>query len=275
MDSSDIVSEAEEILFSPLTISGYYLSGIVYFLLPVAAFLVMRRYGAARLYPVITGAIVYFLSTRLCDMSVTLLLASAPYERKAAAAVELMGFFEEPARWLAMKYPITDIKKPNAAICYGIGHGGLECWIRGVQKFQVAGYGQKLRNEGIEAFISGKSAEKASEITERLRSFADNGFFMSLLDSVHSAAAFGVHIALSLLIFRKVIKGDMQKRWLVLAIVLHVGLNETAGIAQFLGGALTSDIAGIIFCVFIIVLVYKKTDGRQVIDDIVCPIERI
>ena len=51
MDSSEVISEAGEILFSPLTISGYYLSGIVYLLLPVAAFLVMRRYGAARLYP--------------------------------------------------------------------------------------------------------------------------------------------------------------------------------------------------------------------------------
>lgn len=275
MDSSEVIAEAKEILFSPLTISGYYLSGIVYFLLPVAAFLVMRRYGAARLYPVITGAIVYFLSTRLCDMSVMLMFASAPYAQKAAAAVELVGLFEEPGRWLAMKYPITDIWKPNAAICYGIGHGGLECWIRGVQKFQVAGYGQKLHSEGIEAFISGKSAEKAAEITERLRGFAENGFFMSLLDSVHSAAAFGVHIALSLLIFRKVITGDMQKRWLILAIVLHVGLNETAGIAQLFGGALTSDIAGIIFCVFIIGLVYKKTDGRQIINDIVYPMESI
>ena len=275
MDSSEVISEAEEILFSPLTISGYYLSGIVYLLLPVAAFLVMRRYGAARLYPVIIGVIVYFLSTRLCDISVMLFFASAPYAQKAAAALELVGLFEEPARWLAMKYPITDIRKPSAAICYGIGHGGLECWIRSVQKFQVAGYGQKLSREGISAFILGKPAEKAAEITERLRGFADNNFLMSLLDSVHSAAAFGVHIALSLLIFRKVITGDMQKRWLVLAIVLHTGLNELAGISQILGETLTSDIVGIICCAFIIAIVYKKADGREVINDIVYPMDNI
>ena len=63
-----LLSEPQEVLLSGSAQFGYFLSGIVYFLLPAAAFLMLKKYGAAKIYPVIVGAIVYFLAVRFSDL---------------------------------------------------------------------------------------------------------------------------------------------------------------------------------------------------------------
>ena len=51
-----------ELVFTDGTLAGYFLSGVVYFLLPVAAFFLMKRIGAASIWQVLFGAAFYFLS---------------------------------------------------------------------------------------------------------------------------------------------------------------------------------------------------------------------
>ncbi len=58
-------SQTQQIVFTGSVLSGYFLSGVVYILLPIAAYLLMMHRKAARFYPVVTGVIVYFICRTL------------------------------------------------------------------------------------------------------------------------------------------------------------------------------------------------------------------
>ncbi len=257
----------QTITFSGGCLAGYLLSGIVYILLPAAAFLLMKKYSRARIFPVITGMTVYFLSTRLADLAAHIAGSSLSYANRAVIAAELVCFTEEAGRWLAMRYPVTDIKDTSSAVCLGIGHAGLECWIRGIQKFRIYQYGLDINRKGTESFVSGKAAS----VTEQLRSFAERPLGISILDSVESISVFGVHIALSLLIFKKLKSCGSEKRWLILAVFLHYTVNFSGWLTSLTGNMLISDIIGISCQAGVIAVVFRFISIRECADEIRYP----
>ena len=251
---------------------GYGMTTAVYLLLPCAAFLLMLRYHAARIYPVIVGAIIWFVSVRLCDLTVSVLLLRVPFALKTVYAAEAVAFFEESGRWLAMKCPLTDIRKPADAVCYGIGHAGAECLSRAIGTFRIIGIGQTMNSSGIQAFLSDSSPEQAAEITQTLQYYADGTLFSGILDSCCAVTNFGVHLALSLLIFRKIREYNIKRRWLLLAILLHLLLNAVTWLASFSGRAWVVSLTGIAAGICIIALIMRITDGRSLMDDIRYPL---
>ena len=247
-------SQTQQIVFTGSVLSGYFLSGVVYILLPIAAYLLMMHRKAARFYPVVTGVIVYFIAERFSALFASLFGASQGFMSKTVIAAEIICYLEETGRYFAMKYPVTDIKSTNAAVCYGIGHAGLECFIRAYQKFQIYSYGQRLNSKGLDSFISGKSAEKADSMTRQLQTYADHSLFLSIVDSLGSIVTFGVQISLSLLIFKKI---HYEKRWLLLAILLHLFVNFAVWLASFTDDPLFTDFIGIIAGGAVIAIVFR------------------
>ena len=227
-------------VFSGSTTLGYFILGAFYILLPVTAWLVLKKAGTASVWPVAVGAVVYFLTTRLSDLSACVIGASGDLAYKAAVSAELVCVFEEVGRYLAMRYPVANIKTMNSAVCYGIGHAGLECWIRGFGSLKIMSYGSR----SLDSFTAGKTPEKAAQITERLAELADHPLYMSLLDCICALSVFGVHIALSLLIFTK-IKDTGLLRWLLAAIGLHYFVNCSGWLASFAEIPLVRDLVGI------------------------------
>jgi uncharacterized membrane protein YhfC len=262
---------AQEVYFSDSTLLGYGITGAVYIMLPVLAFYIMHRYNAARLWHVIVGVVTYFISTRLSDACVLLTLSSASAAQKQVAAAELVGVFEETGRFLAMRFALSDIHSPRGAVCYGIGHAGLECWIRGVQRFQLIGYGREIDRVGIAEFLSGVTPERAAELTEVYRRYAEKNIFFSFLDQLTAVTGFGVHIALSLLIYKKLIADHPRFRWLAAAIGLHYALNAVSYVASLSGSLLLTGLAVLACGVGIIALVYRLINGREVADEILYP----
>ena len=267
------MTDAEDIFFSGGTMFGYWLTAVMYMVLPVIAYFIMKACGAARLLPVIAGVVMYFIAVKLCDLTVWIALFSAPFSVKQAAAVELVCIFEETARWLAMKYPLFNIKSSAAAVCYGIGHAGMECWMRGGSTFKLIGIGSRLNSDGINSFISGKTPEKAEETLKELQRLADKGIITSIAGSVEIMSNFGFHIALSVLIFKKMYEPNFKKRWLLLAIGLHYALNCISWAVSFSGSQLITSIVGIISGAAIIALVWRIIDGRNVVDEILYPLD--
>ena len=271
MNEAAVLTDAQEMVFSAGTLLGYGITGVLYILLPIIAFLLMYKYKAARIFPVFIGILVYFLSTKMCDLSVWIFFSSVPYAVKAALSVEFVGIFEETGRWLAIKYPVFNLKTAEKAICCGIGHAGLECWIRGVQSFKLINIGQELNLRGLSAFNEGKTKIQAEEITRQLSSYANRNLFISLLDSVNIITNFGMHIALTLFIFRRLQKDSRDKKCLILAILLHAAHNEISGLASLSGSMIISSLISIATGIAVIVFVMKKIDGRAIIDDIIYP----
>ncbi|MBR1824667.1 MAG: YhfC family intramembrane metalloprotease [Ruminococcus sp.] len=157
-----------------------------------------------------------------------------------------------------MKYPLTNIKTESAAVCYGIGHAGLECFIRGAQTFKIIGYRQKLNSFGLSSFTEGKSPEQAEAIVGQLSRFAEKSLIVSIFDIISIATDFGVHIALSLLIFSK-IQEQKPLKWLGLAILLHYALNAVSAVTSMSGSLLFTKTAVIIVGCGIITLICKLT----------------
>lgn len=260
-----VPSQSQQIVFTSSTLFGYFLSGVVYILLPIAAYLLMMRRKAARFYPVVTGVIVYFIAERFSALFASLFGVSQGFMSKTVIAAEIICYLEETGRYFAMKYPVTDIKTTNAAVCYGIGHAGLECFIRAYQQFQIYSYGQRLNSKGLESFISGESAERADLITQQLHTYADHSLFLSIVDSLGSIVTFGVQIALSLLIFKKIYD---EKRWLLLAILLHIFVNFSVWLASFTEDPLFTDFVGIIAGGAVIAIVFRIIGLRTCINEI-------
>ena len=263
---------SETIAVTDSTVFGFTVTGIMYLTLPAAAFFLARRYGAASVYPVIVGAIVYHLSTMLCDLCTYVVGAGTSFAGMTVIAAELVCIFEETGRFLAMKYPIANISSTHRALCYGIGHAGLECWIRGVQQFKVVKNLNELKIRGLDSLVSGLSEERAAAVTEELRRYAENGIFMSMLDQIICIINFGFHTALSLLLFKKLGSSDRQKRWLLAAILLHYCMNFTVWLASLTGNMLFQKLTGIICGIAVITAVSKMIDLKQCMDEIKYPV---
>ena len=266
------LTDLPDIRFSDSTMLGYGIAGVIYLLIPVIAFLLMKKYGAARIWPVIVGAVLYFLSVTFSNLLAHLLGFPRSFAEKTVIAAELVCFLEETARWLAVRYPLTDILNMRSAVCYGIGHGGLECWIRGMQKFQIMQYGQQLNSEGIRSFLSERQAENIGAAVKQMQAYAGQTFFLSLLGDAGGIVTFGVQIALTLLIFRKMQETGGELRWLALAILLHDGLNAAVLAASLAENALFTALTGIVCGCAVIGIVYRLIDGRSCIDSIRYPL---
>ncbi len=262
----------QNIAFSDAAFLGYSITAAVYLLLPCAALFLMRKYNAARIYPVIVGAIVWFAAVRLCDLSVSVLLLHASFALKTVYAAECIAYFEEPGRWLAMKYPITDIRKPADAICYGIGHAGAECLNRALRTFSTISLGQKLNSIGLQSLLAGKTPEQAAAVTQELQFYADGSLISGILGACCAVSDFGVHLALSLLIFRKINEYHVKRRWLLLAILLHLIRNAASWLASFSRSAWVTELTGLLCGTCIIALIMRIIDGAAVIDEIRYPL---
>lgn len=261
-------SPAAEVLFSTPTLLGYFLTGLVYLLLPFAACLFMRSNRALRVFPLAAGIVTYFVSVQLNDLTVNLMFPTLTIALRSVIAAVFICFFEETGRYLAIRFPLSDVRSSAAAVCYGIGHGGLECIFRGGKTFRLFAYGTQCSSAGVSYFTDGKTAERAAQITEQLQQYADRNFVLSLMHMLNAIGNFGFHIALSLLMYQRIRNGQ-TKSALLLAMLLHYALNELYNSAAFLIGEWAALSIGLLCDAGILLLVFTKlTDGREILADI-------
>ena len=260
-------SPAPEIVFSTSSLLGWFLTGLLGVMLPLAACYLMFRFRALRMFPLTAGAVTYFLATRFNDLTVNLLFFSAPPASRALFAAVTVCIFEEAGRYLTMRFPLADVHSSAAAVCYGIGHGGLECIIRGIQSFRVYGYGTTYNSEGLSYFTDGKSAERAEQIITNLQGYAERGLPLSLMHILNAGGNLCFHIALSVLIYKKIQYGQ-GLQGLMIAILLHDAINELYNIAGVTGGDWAAVSTGLLCAAGITVLVCKLIGGHSVIGEI-------
>ena len=273
MNEDLLTAGGQEIFFSGSTLLGYFVTGTLYILLPVLAFFLMKKYGAARIYHVIVGAVVYFLATRLCDLCAHMIGGSQSFAMKAVIAAELVCIAEEVGRWLAVKYPVADIRTTRAAMCYGIGHGGLECWIRGFDSFKVFRMGLRCNSRGSGSFSAGKSAELAEQITGQLRESAAHPLFLSILEQISLIGTFSVQIALSLLIYKKYRENSREIRWLLAAVGLHYFLNAAVWLASLSQNRPLCVLVSIACDAAVAAVVFRIISFRECADEVLFSME--
>ena len=259
------MSTVSDIQFPSSTQFGFLLLGIVYLLLPVTAFLILRKYRAAQWIPVMLGAIIYLFTTRLNDIMIGALFSSANQQFKIVMASLTVGIFEESGRYFAMKYPLAYYRNTGDALSLAIGHGGTECIIRAVRAFQSFGYGNRFNDGGILSFTAGHTDAEAATITQTLTDLSSQTFTVNFLQCLCAASALLVHFALSVLILHAV--RYESKRKLFLAIGLHILLNGTAFDFSFFG-QVCSKFLTLILEVAMVMFIMKKLDGKALLMEI-------
>ena len=102
-------------------------------------------------------------------------------------------------------------------------------------------------------------------MTRQLQTYADHSLFLSIVDSLGSIVTFGVQIALSLLIFKKI---HYEKRWLLLAILLHLFVNFAVWLASLTEDPLFTDLIGIIAGGAVIAIVFRIIGLRNCMNEL-------
>ena len=263
---------SSDVSFPTATIFGYAIAILFYFLLPIVASILLYRRQSAHVFPLVVGVVVYLLTTRINDIGVQMFFRGQSYANMMAIAAETVCLWEECGRWLVMRYPLTGIRSAGAAASYGIGHGGIEAVLRGAQKCNILAIGLRLNREGISGFTSVLDPKFAANIVVQLQEYASRGLFCNLLDSLDAASNFGVHIALSMLIYRGV-QRENSRQTLPIAIGLHYLVNLCGWLASFSNSIILRDAVGITAGVFVIWLAMKIADGRALFDEIMYPAE--
>ena len=143
------------------------------------------------------------------------------------------GVFEETGRFVAFKTVLRNRSNREAAISYGIGHGGFEIiLVMGLNYLTYIVYGIMI-NAGLFQGIIDQVAEQAPDQVETMRVLADQLAAFSFADIgagvIERVFAFLFHVGASILVFYAA--RDKGRFWLLpLAVLLHTALDSLAGL---------------------------------------------
>jgi len=176
--------------FSVLSLSILGASGVLCFLIPIAAWLALKRIGhyPLKAFPAFVGAAVFIVFVLVLEN----LLHSFVLGNGSAISSNPMlyalygslaaGVFEEAGRFAAFQFLLKKHQGIEAAFSYGIGHGGIESWLfAGLSNISVfalallSNYGmlpESLAYESALASVRGAEGLIALSFLERLFAFA-------------------------------------------------------------------------------------------------------
>ena len=140
----------------------------------------------------------------------------------------MAGLFEECGRWCALRLGKRWARGPQDALMYGAGHGGIEAVLLAGSAMlsnllvcfalNEGGLAGAAALMGVDALTDAQAATLAPLVTTPAG--------MYLWSAFERAVAVAIHLSLSVLVYRAVQRS--RARWLLLAILLHAGVDAAA-----------------------------------------------
>jgi uncharacterized membrane protein YhfC len=212
--------------FNSLDAAGLALAAGVCLLGPVLAALWWHRRTGAPYKALGAGALVFFVSQIILRFP-----WQVPLGRWVQGHSEWLipfvlfssftaGLFEETGRWAGYRYLLRTERSRRVAVMFGLGHGALEAILLA---------GLPLAGLLVGWVMAARGMVSAGSALDALRQqVAGIDFWKVQLAALERASAIAVHVGLALIVFQVWTRGGM--RWLVLAILLHFGVNAVAAI---------------------------------------------
>ncbi len=155
------------------------------------------------------------------------------------------GLFENVSRYFFLKWPAKKARRWKDGVMFGAGHGGVEAIIL-IGAAVATALVILLIGDQILAQTKTAAPEQASTVAAQIAAIRGMQWWMPLIAIWQRAMAIILHIALSLLVLRAVVRREL--RWLFLAILFHafvdgtvVGLQQaTHGNIVLVEGAVTA-----------------------------------
>ncbi len=167
------------------------------------------------------------------------------------------GVFEEVGRFTSMNlFKQKELTKYNA-LMYGVGHGGIEAIIIvGLTSISNLISSLMINAGTFEATLSSLDEQTKAKVMQQISLLWTANSLDYYLAGVERVVAITLHICLSYIVYRAV--KDKKVQLLLLAIVLHAGLDFLTVLLAGYVSSLVLEIVLLVLVFILAVLVYKR-----------------
>lgn len=226
-----------EITFTSAQITAFFLRGLITAATPFLMFAYLRKKHGGRLYPVLIGAVAMILLAvpRALVRSIAIQGQESFLARFLIADI-IGAIFEECARYIAMTHAMPHHDTPTDALCYGLGHGGVELFSTAANQFSFW---------MLCAQNNGRMLDAESALAVQLQTLSAQGALevVDILFAMPCAMVF--QLALSALIFTAV-RNEGCRKYIPIAIGIHA-----------LGNLFFSTVLSVLFTAAVCYYVYR------------------
>lgn len=147
----------------------------------------------------------------------------------------MAGIFEETGRFAAMKLLKKQHNRPETALMYGAGHGGIEVLlVMGFSMLQNLVLAVMVNGGQVQTLLAPLTAEEAASLESGIAVMAQSSPALFLLSPLERLLALALHMTLSVLVWQAAAKPG--KLWLYFtAIGVHAFADASAVALQLLG----------------------------------------
>lgn len=211
--------------FSPSQMFVFVVRAILTIAFPFICIFIARKKFDGRIFPFVVGLVAVNLlvipRALLRDMLVP---DSGDFTIRLVLSSLIGAFCEETARFLMFRYMLKNYDTLTDAVCYGIGHHGMEVIPSVSFCFDAIATGSNLNSVGLETMVAGLSAEEAEALIKQIEIYTSIGFFGHADVVLSWIASLAMQIAWSVLVFTAAYRQDYRKFYFA-AILLHVVAN--------------------------------------------------
>ncbi|ABF86161.1 putative membrane protein [Myxococcus xanthus DK 1622] len=151
------------------------------------------------------------------------------------------GLFEETARLWAFRKPLKDFRRWRDAVGFGVGHGGLESALL-VGGLTALGLVNVIALSKLDPSTLPLKPEQVAQVVEAKATIAALDWWMPLLGAYERLGSMVVHIALSVVVLQRFIRGEVKWYWL--AVGAHAFFNALTVVVGKLATAAWGPQAG-------------------------------
>lgn len=217
------------------TIAGLGTAALIAMLLPVVLFVVLRRRFALRGWNVFVGAAVFVLMVVVLESALHVYVLKYNPVTKAWFDANAYGFavyaalaaalFEETGRYVAMRTLARSQPGSSTPLAYGIGHGGAEALLIGLNIGVIAVLGYLMQTGQAD------SLHLDAATTEQIRKGLEGASFgTALLGGIERISAIVLQIGLSLIVWQAVAQGRIA--FYFVAVAFHFAFDFPAALVQ-------------------------------------------
>ena len=214
-----------EMTFSSPQMFGFVVRAILTIAFPFICMFITHKKFDGRIFPFVVGLIaVNLLVIPRALLRVTIVPDSGDFTMRLVLSSLIGAFCEETARFLMFRYMLKNYDTLTDAVCYGIGHHGMEVIPSVSFCFDAVATGSKLNSVGLETMLAGLSAEEADALIKQIEIYTSIGFWEHTDVVLSWIASLAMQIAWSVLVFTAAYRQDYRKFYFA-AILLHVVAN--------------------------------------------------
>ena len=211
--------------FSSSQMFVFVVRAILTIAFPFICIFIARKKFDGRIFPFVIGfAAVNLLVIPRALLRDMLVPDNGDFTIRLVLSSLIGAFCEETARFLMFRYMLKNYDTLTDAVCYGIGHHGMEVIPSVSFCFDAIATGSKLNSVGLDAMLAGLSAEEADALIKQIEIYTSIGFFQHTDVVLSWITSLAMQIAWSVLVFTAAYRQDYRKFYFA-ALLLHVVAN--------------------------------------------------